>query len=276
MKIFRPKAEVLEALKDSAVRLRELVADNAVSQSAEGHPKFVRWKRNVDVLLRESFGAASQQLEDFRSVTWSPMVVTDVHGRNGEHAIFVEAAKICAALLASMSDEVSTYGDASAVLAPGEEAPAAVEQVIQLARRFHAAAVSLRSRRGERAAITVVDEYDVQYLLGAYLRLRFTSVQSEEVTTSHAGAASRVDFLLPDEKIVVEAKHTRPTLRAKGIGDELLIDIGRYGNDPRCKTLVFFVYDPEHLIDNPALLETELEQHSTQACTVRVVIAPQA
>jgi DpnII restriction endonuclease len=76
--------------------------------------------------------------------------------------------------------------------------------------------------------------------------------------TAYAGGSARQDFLLPQEKIVVEAKRTRDSLTTRELGNELLVDIGRYGVDPRCETLVCFIWDPEHHVDNPRGFERDL------------------
>src|SRR5262249_18057277 len=52
----------------------------------------------------------------------------------------------------------------------------------------------LRTRRNGRAALEMVGEYDVRYLLHAILRLDFDDVRPEEWSPSYAGSASRMDF----------------------------------------------------------------------------------
>lgn len=64
----------------------------------------------------------------------------------------------------------------------------------------------LRSRREDRPTLDVSDEYDVQDLLHALLRLYFEDVRPEEWTPSYAGKSSRTDFLLPEIDPVVETK----------------------------------------------------------------------
>jgi hypothetical protein len=72
----------------------------------------------------------------------------------------------------------------------------------------------------------------VQDLLHAILKLHFDDVRPEEVTPSYAGRASRVDFYLPRERIVVEAKMTRANLGQKEVANQLLIDVARYAQMP--------------------------------------------
>ena len=74
----------------------------------------------------------------------------------------------------------------------------------QICSRFHLIARQLRSRYAGRPTLDVQDEYDVQDLMHALLCLHFVDVRPEEYTPSYAGKASRMDFLLKQESIVVE------------------------------------------------------------------------
>jgi len=129
-----------------------------------------------------------------------------------------------------------------------------------LAQRFHQIARQLRKRYSQRPTIEVEDEYDVQDLLHALLRLSFDDIRPEEWTPSYAGKSARMDFLLKAEQIVVETKKTRKGLDAKELGDQLIIDIQRYQSHPDCKTLFCFVYDPEARIANPIGIENDLSK----------------
>ncbi|MGE1734013.1 hypothetical protein ACMFGQ_21070 (plasmid) [Enterobacter hormaechei] len=116
------------------------------------------------------------------------------------------------------------------------------------------------------------DEYDVQDLVHALLRLHFDDIRPEEYTPSFAGASSRQDFLLKNEKIVIEIKKTRKTLGAGKIGEELLIDMARYRSHQECDVLICFVYDPDCWVNNPNGVISDLESKDTEG-RVRVVIA---
>ena len=129
-----------------------------------------------------------------------------------------------------------------------------------LAQRFHQIARQLRKRYSQRATIDVEDEYDIQDLLHALLRLSFDDIRPEEWTPSYAGKSARMDFLLKAERVVVETKKTRKGLDAKELGDQLIIDIQRYQSHPDCKTLFCFVYDPEARIANPMGIESDLSK----------------
>jgi hypothetical protein len=125
-------------------------------------------------------------------------------------------------------------------------------------RRFHQMAKVLKHRHNQRAAFCIEDEYDVQDLLHAVLRGLFDDVRPEEYTPSYAGGASRMDFLLKTEKIVIETKIASELLRDKQIGEQLIIDIKRYQSHPDCSRLICFVYDPHGNLKNPSGLEADL------------------
>lgn len=154
-----------------------------------------------------------------------------------------------------------------------DESPEALWIVETIARRFYLAARQLTRRYNDRTKLDIRDEYDVQDLLHALLRLHFDDVRPEEWTPSYAGGASRMDFLLKTERIVVEAKMTRSGLTAKAVGDELLIDIGRYQAHPDCQTLICFVYDPDGHIANPEGLENDLSR-AYGNLVVKCIVSP--
>lgn len=145
----------------------------------------------------------------------------------------------------------------------------------QIVLKFHAVAVQLRSRHAERQTLDVNDEYDVQDLMHALLRLYFDDVRPEEWVPSYAGASSRTDFLLPQIDTVIETKKTRAGLNAKSVGEQLIIDIARYKKHPQCRRLVCFVYDPEGRIANPSGIESDLNS-GDHGIEVRVSILPKA
>lgn len=150
-----------------------------------------------------------------------------------------------------------------------------IEHVKQICNRFHTVARQLQSRHSNRATIEINDEYDVQDLFHGLLKLFFDDVRAEEWTPTYAGGASRVDFLLKNEQIVVEIKKTRSGLSDKQIGEQLIVDIERYVAHPDCKTLICFVYDPEGRIGNPRGVETDLMKPKRDGLSVAVYIRPQ-
>ncbi len=134
----------------------------------------------------------------------------------------------------------------------------ALALVAKLCRRFHLFARQLHDRHHDRGTVRVADEYDVQDLMHALLRLHFEDVRTEEVTPSVAGKSGRMDFLLKAERLAVETKMTRRNLGQKEVGDELIVDMRRYRTHPDLRTLVCFVYDPGGFCRSPAALENDL------------------
>ena len=139
--------------------------------------------------------------------------------------------------------------------------------------RFHLVAKQIRQRYYDRPTLDIKDEYDTQDLMHSLLRLYYDDIRAEEWNPSYAGGSTRSDFLLKNEKIVIEIKKTRSTLKTKQLGEQLIIDIAKYKTHPDCKTLYCFVYDPEGYITNPRGLENDLNDESNEM-KVKVKIIP--
>lgn len=137
-----------------------------------------------------------------------------------------------------------------------------------LAKAFYKVARQLRCRYDNRETLTIEDEYDVQDLLHALLLLYFDDVRAEEWTPSYVGKSARMDFLLKNERVVIEVKKTRLGLADKELGDQLIIDVDRYKVHPDCKRLICFVYDVEGRIGNPKGLMADLNNQHEGFATV--------
>jgi hypothetical protein len=139
--------------------------------------------------------------------------------------------------------------------------------------KFHDFVKQLRHRYDRRPTFDVNDEYDVQDLIHALLKLNFSDIRKEEWTPSYAGGSSRMDFLLKEEKIVIEVKKTRKGLGDKELGKQLIEDKERYKSHPDCKKLICFTYDPEGRITNPKGLENDLNRQEPEF-EVEIIIKP--
>ncbi|MDT0555049.1 DUF2321 domain-containing protein [Patiriisocius hiemis] len=139
--------------------------------------------------------------------------------------------------------------------------------------RFHLVVKQLRNRYNDRETLDVKDEYDTQDLLHSLLRMYYEDIRCEEWNPSYAGGSTRSDFLLKDEEIVIEVKKTRSSLKAKQLGEQLIIDIAKYKTHPNCKLLYCFVYDPEGYINNPRGIENDLNDDKSKL-KVKVKIVP--
>lgn len=148
------------------------------------------------------------------------------------------------------------------------------DKVLFICRRFPIFAQQLKVRERGRLPFEIEDEYDVQYLFLALLRLHFEDVRKEVWTPNYAGGSARMDFVLKREKIVIETKKTRDSLnRDSQVGDQLIVDIERYSQYPDCQVLICFVYDPDSLLDNPKGLELDLSG-PRENIEVIVIISP--
>ena len=255
--------EILERQRKTA---RELQSANAYS------PEFEKWRRDTEIAIERIFSSDSRNVSDFLDIQYSLSFFTNGTPESAFQSAYVSGLKEADAILLSMIDEIREYSVGQTNETPVSDSLNMVERICL---RFHAAARQLRSRHAERPTIEIEDEYDVQDLLHAFLRLHFEDVRGEEWTPSYAGRSSRVDFLLKDEGIVVETKKTRASLSAGKLGEELIVDRARYEAHPDCKTLVCFVYDPQGRVGNPVGLERDLETHSGEL-KVRVIIAPKS
>jgi DpnII restriction endonuclease len=131
----------------------------------------------------------------------------------------------------------------------------------------------LTHRRKGAQSLSFSTEYDVQDLLHALLRPWVADIRPEEFTPSYAGSSTRMDFLFPKHKAVIELKFVRDRNHAKKIGDELIIDIDHYQCHPDCDYLWCVVFDPDHLLPNAEGLKNDLEgQRETKDGKVRVTV----
>jgi hypothetical protein len=171
-------------------------------------------------------------------------------------------------ILESLKEDLQA-GDVGSV--ESEYNPVAL--IENLCERFHLVVRQLRSRHDSRSTLDVQDEYDAQDLFHALLQLHFDDVRAEEWTPSYAGKSSRMDFLLKQERIVIEIKKTRSGLDAKELGSQLIDDIARYQAHPDCEALICFTYDPEGRISNPKGIENDLGGQR-DGLTVKLWIRP--
>lgn len=218
--------------------------------------KYNNWIARVKKLIEDSYGKQSDYYIDFNSVTtgWSTNYNTLIR----RYKPLFDAARDDLAHSSTCTDT------------PIENS--ALCLVLNILNRFPAFVRQLKRRHNGRAPLEVNDEYDVQDMVYALFTLHFNDIRAEEYTPSFAGAASRQDFLLKKERIVVEVKKTRESLGAGKVGGELLIDMARYRAHQDCDTLILFVYDPDCYINNPLGVKADLESKDPEG-KVKVVIA---
>jgi hypothetical protein len=152
--------------------------------------------------------------------------------------------------------------------------PTALSELRTILNKFASVAHRLRNRHAGKPGFEIDDEYDVQDLLYALLHIYFSDVRREEHSPSYGGTSSRADFLVQPHGLIVEVKKTSAQ-RNRGnrqISDELIIDKERYAKLAGVTRLFCLIYDPDHVITNPAGLETDLSQ--TDGLPTEVFVRP--
>lgn len=104
----------------------------------------------------------------------------------------------------------------------------------------------------------IEDENDLQKALLPLLRVLYADVRREDPVSQFAGASSRVDFMLRDEGVLIETKMTRAHLSDRRLGEELLVDWGRYPHHPDCRAIFALIFDPGRYVDNASALSHDL------------------
>jgi hypothetical protein len=66
---------------------------------------------------------------------------------------------------------------------------------------------------------------------------------------------------------------TRRGLGQREVVAELTVDKAHYRGHPSCRALICVVYDPEHRLDNPGAIESDLSDHNEQLVT-HVIVTP--
>ncbi|HXV68265.1 MAG TPA: hypothetical protein VD738_05000 [Nitrospira sp.] len=155
--------------------------------------------------------------------------------------------------------------------------PGSEQEPLQLLRnvclRLHSVARQLRLRKDYRPTLEVEDDYDLQDLLCALLKVQFEEVGTDEWTPPYTGGAPRTTLFLNKDQIAVVAKKTRSGLSAKELADQVAADSAYYRAQDKYATLFVFIYDPEGRIGSPKRLESNLTSVS-ERCTVEVLVAP--
>jgi hypothetical protein len=150
--------------------------------------------------------------------------------------------------------------DVAPYIQRGAAKPKEVEELLLvLVKGLRRAMYPLTNRRKGSTQLSFSSEYDVQDLLHALLRPWIADIRPEEHTPSYAGSSTRMDFLLPAHRLVLEIKFVRDGSHAKSIGNELIIDFEHYRRHPECDNLWCVVFDPQDLLPNPEGLKSDLD-----------------
>lgn len=255
----RNALKAIQALYSKVPDLKQLKEDDEVCRI---------WKHEVDNVIKGIYGDKSPEYRAIHGCLFPILgpprrTPVDYHQEHLKRldTLFVKLKGFESAIELLDDDESNDDSDAVNVL-------------IQILSRFHKFVRQLKNRHDKRVPIEIKDEYDVQDLLHAILRLHFDDVRPEENLPSYAGSSSRVDFALKKEEILIEVKKTRHNLRDKELGEQLILDKAHYKVNSDYRTLICFIYDPDELIINPSGLKRDLSE-ANSTMNVVVVISPQ-
>lgn len=262
--------EKLKVRRDQIADVRKLAHGDRTDAT-----EFMMWWKGTLNLLRRIFGKDSVEEAEFAGICFTPRVagMFYVSGRPISRPPdrvepFLWGCKRADAVLTSIIEEVEEFG-----VEATDPVQSASVRVFRILDRFGRVAGELRRRQRDRDPLAIDDEYDVQDLLRALLHVDFEDVRPEEPTPSHAGAGSRLDFLLKAEQIGIETKMVRSTHTDAGLRGELAEDITLYAAHPHCRELYFLVYDPDARLKQPAAIEKDLSQPRND-CRVTVLVRP--
>lgn len=231
-------------------------------------PEYKKWFRETRILLERAFGEKSHQLRDFTNIQFIYRGAYVVGDQEPHDRKFLKGLEDSNAILTSIKEEIFEYGlDTEKGFSQN---PISLIEIVL--KKFHTVVKQMRRRYNDRPTIDIEDEYDVQDLLHSLLKIFFNDIRAEEWAPSYAGSSSRMDFLLKEEKIVIETKMTRKSMKDKDLVDQLIVDIDRYQAHPDCETLICFIYDPEERIVNRQSIITDL---SNSKLNLKIMVSPE-
>ena len=240
--------EELKAKIEERIQLGLDLSERQISSKEEKNKvwgEFIDWNNFNEELVRQAFDKPNNfYLEEYKyTVGFS---IDALYGKQNTFQEDVEEEK--SAIKYQVRKLRRFYEKVDLLKSPEnlvktDSAKNNLNNLVTLLKRFHKVAQAIRDRHNDRESIIIKDEYDVQDLLNGLLHIYFDDIRNEDFSPSHAGANSRLDFVLKKEKIIIEVKMTNESLTINKLGQDLLVDIGRYKEYPDCTDLVIFIYD---------------------------------
>lgn len=269
-KLFVPRSTIEKQLNDQLLSLRNLFAANPRTRTEilRITLDIERWQDYTKQLLKDNFGS-DQFLNEFANIH-EPVFTNRQSTQQMMGALRTLGVEYENKIISIIS-RLGLCMEEEPVLQTSSKALSVLDSISGNFPSF--ADQALKRQRNRRPLCTINDEYDLQDIVHAILRLFFKDIRAEEWTPSYAGEASRMDFFLKPEGIAFELKMTRAGLDGKKVGQELIVDTAHYAQYPHCNTLFCFVYDPDLRINNPVGLERDLAKNQGKL-SVKVVVAP--
>ena len=249
-KIKKIKAiAILSELADAGERIKNLNYDS---------PEVAEWENKIESAILNIFDES--HLDKYKR-KFNRVYSLSIYGDNGSalQKYHREDVDTSVPFLKSLIDEIENFW-AEDTVSDNSTNSTENNKIIQIIDRFHLITKQLRQRHDSRETLGVSDEYDVQDLFHALLKLYFDDIRAEEWTPSYAGSSSRIDFFIPELELAIEIKKTRKGLGNKEAKEQLAIDKDHYRCKENIKHLICFVYDPDGKIQNPRGFEKGLAQ----------------
>lgn len=133
-----------------------------------------------------------------------------------------------------------------------------INDVLKLLSNFPDCVGYSYNRRG-KTIIDLKQEDGVQDMIYFMLKPSIPDLIPEQPVAASTRQYTIQDFRSQRLSLVIEAKRIRGKQHGKTIKTELHDDIGNYKNDPHCKSLIFFIYDPDNFIESPSGLRATIE-----------------
>lgn len=136
------------------------------------------------------------------------------------------------------------------------------EQLLEILNNFYLFLECLIERKPHKSggiqqeqliSLKIKNEYDVQHLLYAYIKPLYPLARTEVSENTGYGTV-RTDIYL-DSEHVIEVKCSGKNMRLKKLVEELEADMVHYN----AKSIYFFIYDKEKIIENPMVFQKSYE-----------------
>ena len=226
-----------------------------LKQVKEDSEEYSLWKYKTDNVIKHLFGETSSEYLSIHSRLFPKYIGNPFGMEIDYHQVYLKH-------LDSLYAELKGYE--KVIELSDEDEPTneryAISLLVHILSHFHTFARQLNKRHNNRNTFEIEDEYDVQDLFHALLKLYFDDIRAEEWTPSYAGSSSRIDFFIPELELAIEIKKTRKGLGNNEAKEQLAIDKDHYRCKENIKHLICFVYDPDGRIQNPRGFEKDLAQ----------------
>jgi hypothetical protein len=251
---------------------KRIMSVSAIQKDEYGNKNFyavLEWAHTTQYLLEAIYGHDDEHTTKYLGIIKN--IPTQNKQRWAQETIYFSLA-----MLKSNINEIQTILENPEFQEPisNINAVSSDEKLLFIFSKFHNIAKILELHRKNCSCFSIKKEYDVQLLIYSLLTLGFEHIRVEEPTGSHAGSASRMDFVLDDEKTIIEIKYAFEGHVDNEIGEELLLDIAKYEANGKYSKFFCLIYDPNNKIRNAPILKKDLEMHKKEHFDITVIIEP--